>query len=102
MIPSRNSDEGELEFREDIYGRDKALLAILKSDERRIADYPVEHRENTMRGQQGFIGFGSRSFYPGRDNFFSRLFEGFGDTRPGRQSRRRAAGEGYQPWGYYR
>jgi L,D-transpeptidase YcbB len=84
-------DEGELEFREDMYGRDKALLGILKSDERRIADYPVEHRENTMR--QGFFG---------SDNFFSRLFGGFGDTRPARQSRRRAAGEGYQPWGYYR
>ncbi len=94
-------DEGELEFREDIYGRDKALLAILKSDERRIADYPVEHGENTMRRQQGFFGFGGRSFYPRSDNFFSRLFGGFGDTRPARQSRRRAAGEGYQPWGYY-
>ena len=31
-------EEGKLEFREDVYGRDKALLAILKGDERKVAD----------------------------------------------------------------
>ena len=36
--------KGKLEFREDMYGRDKALLDIMKGDERRVADIPVEHR----------------------------------------------------------
>ena len=33
-------EQGKLEFREDIYGRDKTLLAILKGDERKVADIP--------------------------------------------------------------
>jgi len=46
-------DAGKLEFREDIYGRDKALLALLKStgEERKVADIPVEHRIDVARQQ---------------------------------------------------
>jgi hypothetical protein len=40
---------GKLQLRNDIYGRDKALLAILKSDERKIADTPIERKDNTVR-----------------------------------------------------
>jgi L,D-transpeptidase YcbB len=65
---------GKLEFRDDVYGRDKALLAILKSDERKVADTPVERRDNVVNrellampdGLWGRGGFGG--------NFFSRLF----------------------------
>jgi murein L,D-transpeptidase YcbB/YkuD len=38
-------DAGHLVIREDVYGRDSRLLAALKSDDRRIADMPVERRE---------------------------------------------------------
>jgi L,D-transpeptidase YcbB len=38
-------DAGHLAVREDIYGRDARLLAALKSEDRRIADVPVERRE---------------------------------------------------------
>jgi len=34
---------GHLVIREDIYGRDSRMLAALKSDDRRVADTPVEH-----------------------------------------------------------
>ncbi|MFY9771921.1 MAG: L,D-transpeptidase family protein, partial [Xanthobacteraceae bacterium] len=37
-------DAGKLELREDIYGRDRALLAILKGTDRKVADIPVEHK----------------------------------------------------------
>ncbi len=37
-------DAGALQFREDIYGRDARVLAVLKSNERRIADIAVERR----------------------------------------------------------
>ncbi len=40
-------DAGKLEFRDDVYGRDKALLAILKGD-RKDADIPIEHKEDTI------------------------------------------------------
>ncbi|HXX03254.1 MAG TPA: L,D-transpeptidase family protein [Xanthobacteraceae bacterium] len=68
-------EDGKLEFREDVYGRDKTLLAILKSDERKIADTPIERRDNAVNREllampdQGPFG---RSF--GGGNFFSRLF----------------------------
>jgi len=73
--------DGKLEFRDDVYGRDKALIAILKSDERKVADIPIERKENTVRrellampetnsffGGRGFSGNG------GGGDFFSRLF----------------------------
>jgi murein L,D-transpeptidase YcbB/YkuD len=48
-------DAGHLAVREDIYGRDARLLAALKSEDRRIADVPVERREasNGPRKQAG-------------------------------------------------
>ena len=83
-------DNGKLQFREDIYGRDKALLAILKGDDRRMADIPVEHAENAMRRQalaipDGTPLFGGRGYYPGQPdggNFFARLFGGFSAPQP--------------------
>jgi L,D-transpeptidase YcbB len=78
-------DEGKLEFRDDIYGRDKTLLAILKGD-RRDADIPVEHKEDISHREvlampeQSSL-FGGRGLFSGGsgsgDNFFSRLFGGF-------------------------
>jgi L,D-transpeptidase YcbB len=89
-------EEGRLEFRDDVYGRDKVLIAILKSDERKVADTPIEHHENPIRrealampDQQNF--FGTRSYYPGGGgNFFSRLF-GAPEPPPPPQQRKRAA-----------
>jgi L,D-transpeptidase YcbB len=100
-------DEGRLEFREDMYDRDRTLIAVLKSDERKIADNPVDRgdggsgrgygRSNAMAGGGYFQGSGgSRSGYQNGGNFFSQLFGGFGDQQPA--ARRRAA-QGRQPWG---
>jgi len=44
-------DRGQLEFREDVYGHDEALLAMMKGAERRVADIPIERRENMARRQ---------------------------------------------------
>jgi L,D-transpeptidase YcbB len=93
-------DDGKLQFRDDIYGRDKALLAILKGDDRKVADIPVEHKEDishlevmampdqpSLFGGRGLFG-GGASYYPngggysGGDNFFSRLFGGFAAAPP--------------------
>ncbi len=79
-------EAGKLEFREDIYGRDKALLALLKGDDRRVADVPVEHRESIIKRQVLAVpdqpalwgGRSSAGYYPGAqpsgEGFFSRLF----------------------------
>jgi hypothetical protein len=105
--------KGKLEFVEDVYGRDKALLDIMKGDERRVADIPVEHRPNPIRrqvlalpDQQSLWGdrWGDRSgdrwggpgrnagYYDGGQGFFPRLFGGsFAGPPPAPVPRNRAA-----------
>jgi murein L,D-transpeptidase YcbB/YkuD len=83
-------DNGKLQFRDDVYGRDRQLLAILKGSELKVADIPVDHHDDTRRREAlaipdgtpltgGPSGPGGRGYYPGGgsaggDNFFSRLF----------------------------
>jgi murein L,D-transpeptidase YcbB/YkuD len=93
-------DAGKLEIRDDIYGRDRALLAVLKGTDRKVADIPVEHKidishrevlaipdEPSWFGGRTAYG-GGRGYYPngggyyGGGNFFSRLFGGFGGAQP--------------------
>jgi L,D-transpeptidase YcbB len=63
-------DDGKLQFRPDMYGRDKALLAVMKGDERKVADTAVERRDNTARRQM--LAMPEPIF--GGGNFFARLF----------------------------
>jgi len=71
-------DQGKLEFREDIYGRDRALLATLNGAERKVADVPIQHKENVTRRQllatpdSPWGGWTGRGYTAG--NFFTRLF----------------------------
>jgi murein L,D-transpeptidase YcbB/YkuD len=74
------NDQGKLEFREDIYGRDQALLAILNGAERKVADIPIQRKESTVRRQllaapDNFRGGWGRGFGGGL-NFFTQLFGG--------------------------
>jgi len=74
-------EEGKLEFRDDVYGRDKALLAIMKSDERKVADIPIERRDNPIRREQ--LAMPEQSFGRfGPGNFFSRVFGGSAFLQP--------------------
>jgi L,D-transpeptidase YcbB len=74
-------DAGKLEFRDDIYGRDRALLAVLKGPDAKVSDLPVEHRESTgshrppVAFNNPLTGWAGRG-YGGGFNFFSRLFGG--------------------------
>jgi L,D-transpeptidase YcbB len=79
-------DQGKLEFREDIYGRDQALLAILNGAERKVADIPIQRKDSTMRRQllaapDNFRGGWGRGFGGGL-NFFTQLFGGPTRTAP--------------------
>jgi hypothetical protein len=87
-------DAGKLELRDDVYGRDRGLLAILKGSDRKIADIPVEHRidashrevmaipdEPSWFGGRGYYPGGGRGYYQGSGShygggFFSALFGG--------------------------
>jgi L,D-transpeptidase YcbB len=73
------SNRGQLEFRGDLYGHDQALLALMKGPERKVADIPIQRRDNMTRRQllampdngRGANGVGS---YDGGRNSFTRLF----------------------------
>jgi len=41
-------DAGKLVVLEDVYGRDARMLSVLKGDERRVAEIPVERRDTTI------------------------------------------------------
>jgi murein L,D-transpeptidase YcbB/YkuD len=79
-------DDGRLQFRDDVYGRDRQLLAILKGDDRRMADVAVERREDPSHRQVlaipdstplfGGRGYGSYGGPGDGGSFFSRLFGG--------------------------
>jgi L,D-transpeptidase YcbB len=57
--------DGKLQLRKDVYGRDARMIAILKGSERKVADIPVEQRQNTsgkpVRMPVGMYG-GSRGY----------------------------------------
>jgi murein L,D-transpeptidase YcbB/YkuD len=63
-------DAGHLVVREDIYGRDSRLLAALKSEDRRVADAPVEHREASTSTRRQV----ARMPAPAPTSFFGFLF----------------------------
>jgi L,D-transpeptidase YcbB len=88
-------DDGKLQFRDDMYGRDRQLLAILKGSDLKMADVAVEHSVDTKRREAlaipdgtpltgGPSGPGGRAYYPGGSasggGLFSRLFGSFSDA----------------------
>jgi L,D-transpeptidase YcbB len=76
--------EGKLQLRDDIYGRDKALLAVLKSDGRKVADTAIERKDNAVRRE-------ALAVPDGGPNIFTRLFgptTAQPKTRPGSTSTR--------------
>jgi murein L,D-transpeptidase YcbB/YkuD len=78
-------DAGKLQLREDVYGRDAKMFAILKSSERKVADIAVERVPNTsskpVRMPVGMYRGGYS--YGGGNNFFDWMFGGpQGGSRP--------------------
>jgi L,D-transpeptidase YcbB len=69
-------DAGKLQLRDDVYGRDRDLLAILKNDQqRKVADTAIERRDNTVRREVLAMpdnAFGRGSIFG--QNFFARMF----------------------------
>jgi murein L,D-transpeptidase YcbB/YkuD len=69
-------DAGKLQLRDDVYGRDRDLLAILKNDQqRKVADTAIERRDNTVRRE--VLAMPDNAFSRGGvfgQNFFARMF----------------------------
>ena len=100
-------DEGKLQFRDDIYGRDRELLAIMHNpNEMRIADIPVEHpvsaaKREIMSAADHAPTWGNPygGYNGGPTNFFQALFGGGNPPPQQRQGHRRRVSGTYQPRG---
>jgi len=75
-------EQGKLQLRDDVYGRDARMIAILKGSERKVADIAIERPPNTSAkpvrmpvGTYGAYG-SSDGYYRGGPNFFDFLFGG--------------------------
>ncbi len=73
-------ENGKLQLRDDVYGRDAKMIAILKSNERKVADIAIERAPNTsskpVRMPAGMYGGGGSYSYGGGSNFFDWMFGG--------------------------
>jgi L,D-transpeptidase YcbB len=78
-------DAGKLQIRDDVYGRDQRVLALLKGSERKVADTAVERPKNSsaapVRMPPG--SYGGSGGFGGGPSFFERLFGGY-DPPPNR------------------
>ena len=78
-------DNGKLQLRKDIYGRDAKMIQILKSNERKVADIAIERAPNSsskpVRMPVGMYG-GSSGGYSSGGNFFDFIFGGQRSSPP--------------------
>ena len=60
-------DHGKLQLREDVYGRDARMIAILKGSERKVADIAIERHANiSSKPVRMPVGlYGDRGYYSG-------------------------------------
>jgi murein L,D-transpeptidase YcbB/YkuD len=76
-------EDGKLQLREDVYGRDSRMIAILKGSERKIADIGIERHDGSsskpVRMPVGMYGGGGGYSGP---SFFDFLFGGRPASQP--------------------
>jgi murein L,D-transpeptidase YcbB/YkuD len=77
-------EDGKLQLRKDVYGRDARMIAILKGSERKVADIAVEQKQNSsskpIKMPVGMYG-GSGGGFSG-SGFFDALFGGARAQQP--------------------
>ncbi len=72
-------EDGKLQMREDVYGRDARMIAILKGSERKVADIAIERAPNSSSKPVRMpIGMYGGSSYSSGPSFFDFLFGGGG------------------------
>ncbi len=82
-------EQGNLQTREDIYGRDATLISLLKSDHRG-AETPVARAQPSYNRPSVKLpnGVGGDTNYSGGGSFFERLFGGNQQSQPTAQPQR--------------
>ncbi|MCF8477854.1 MAG: L,D-transpeptidase family protein [Pseudolabrys sp.] len=70
-------EDGKLQFREDVYGRDQRMISILKGSERKVADLAIARPPNqSSRPVRMPVGMYGGNGYDSGPNFFELLFGG--------------------------
>jgi hypothetical protein len=80
-------DAGKLQIRDDVYGRDARMLAVLKGSDRKMADVAVDRPRGSstapVRVAPGTFGSAGGGFSnSGGFSFFERLFGGTPEPAP--------------------
>jgi hypothetical protein len=74
--------DGKLQLRKDVYGRDAKMISIMKGSEMKVADIPIERPPNTsakpVRMPAGMLSNRDRGYRDNGPNFFDWLFSGGG------------------------
>jgi murein L,D-transpeptidase YcbB/YkuD len=77
-------EDGKLQFRDDVYGRDARMIAILKGSERKVADIAIERKPDAsskpVRVAPGT--YGGTSYSSSGPSFFDMLFGGARAQQP--------------------
>ena len=69
--------DGKLQFRDDVYGMDRRMIAILKGSDRKVADIAIERPPNqSSKPVRVPVGMYSDGGYNSGPNFFDLLFGG--------------------------
>ena len=90
-------DDGNLQFRKDVYGRDANMLSLLRSGKNRDLENVVAHSQPNYVKPAGDLRIASdNSVSSGGPSFFERLFGGPSQYPPAPVGRRRAQPQGGQ------
>jgi murein L,D-transpeptidase YcbB/YkuD len=89
-------DEGNLQFRKDVYGRDANMLSLLRSGKNKDLETVVAHSQPNYVKPVGNLRISDNSISSGGPSFFERLFGGPSQPQPAPPGRRRGQPQGGQ------
>ncbi|HET7884654.1 MAG TPA: L,D-transpeptidase family protein [Bradyrhizobium sp.] len=91
-------DDGVLQFRKDVYGRDATMLSLLHSGKNKDLENVVAHSQPNYVKPVGDLRIASENSFSSGPSFFERLFGGPTQYPPPPGSRRRGAPPPGQPY----
>jgi L,D-transpeptidase YcbB len=93
-------EDGKLQMREDVYGRDARMIAILKGSDRKVADIAIERRpDSSSKPVRMPVGmYGGSGGYNSGPSFFDFLFGGARQPRPPQPVYRARPNNGRVTW----
>jgi L,D-transpeptidase YcbB len=88
-------DDGNLQFRKDVYGRDANMLSLLRSGKNKDLENVVAHSQPNYVKPVGDVRLASENSWSSGPSFFERLFGGPSPSQPIPPGRRRLQSQGF-------